>query len=241
MKVLLLLALGLAGVAMWPASAEELKKLPEGINPAKAYVLVEFGWASEVSAPSDLVISRYDETGSDLSIFDGGKAKREQARKGFFRVKERATRMHLLEVEPGLYIAEGAGGTSFSLGSRTLAATASRIVDLGVMKADTDFPEGESAAKFGVGDVLKTAFFGAFAGPKQEPRPLFIAARPRTETDVAIPSVLGHLTDKVVWLRTDTTFGNHLGGLVNRFGDVRKGRLRPTDVDPPRRRAYRKL
>ena len=218
MKLPHLLALGLAAVAAWPASAEELKKLPEGINPAKAYVLVEFGWATEVSAPSDLVISRYDETGSDLSILHGGKAQRERARKGFLKDKERATRMHLLEVEAGLYIVEGAGGTSFSLGSRTFTATAGRIVDLGVMKADTDFPEGESAAKFGVGDVLKTAFFGAFAGPKQEPRPLFIAARPRTERDLAIPSGLGHLTDKVIWLRTDATFGNHLGGLINRFG-----------------------
>ena len=60
--------------------------------------------------------------------------------------------------------------------------------------------------------------FGAFAGPRQEPRPAFVTVRTRGSSDLQPTGQLATQARAVEWQARDATFGNHLGGLVNRFG-----------------------
>ena len=102
------------------------------------------------------------------------------------------------------------------------------MVDLGVMSVATDWPEGEGPAKIGVGDILKMGLFGAFAGPKQQPRPVFVTQRQREASDMVLPPMLMAQAQPVKWESRSVTFGNHLGGLVNRFGGRAERVARPT-------------
>ena len=208
----------LTNAIVLPAAAEELKKLPAALDPDKAYVLVELEAFNGAKQASDLLLARYDPEKRDLHFDGDGKPQREIAHKGFSKDRERRSRLHLLEVDPGLYVVEGANDTSFSLGSRTFTAAAGEVVDLGVIRGQTDFMDGEEAEGFGVGEVLKAAFLGPFFSPKVEPRATFLTARDRGAEDSAIPPVLAARTKPVVWGPADATFGNHLGGLINRFG-----------------------
>lgn len=226
MKHALTMAAGLAALAS-PVAAEELKKLPEPLDPSKAYVIVELGTLDDGGIKGEIVLARYDSEGGDIRGYAGSapelnkkalRAAHEGARKGFVKDKERGTRLHLIELEPDLYVVEAANGTTFALGSRTFRATPGSVTDLGVITVATDWAEGEAAAKFGVGDAAKLLLFGAFAGPKQDPRPTFLTQRARSSSDLQIPPVLVKDVRPVVWQATDVTFGNHLGGLVNRFG-----------------------
>lgn len=207
------------------ASAKELKDAPRGLDPAKAYVLVELGMLDAGPVRSTIVLARYDAESRD--VLGHGRSqvvleRRAQAEvhetvsKGF--VKEDERRLHLLELEPGLYVIEGANGTSFSLGSRTFRAEAGTVTDLGVMAVATDWPEGEGPQKLGAGDIGKLLLFGAFAGPRQEPRPTFVTVRARVSSDLQPTGPLAAQARVVEWQAGDATFGNHLGGLVNRFG-----------------------
>ena len=146
------------------------------------------------------------------------RARRESAAKGLIKDKQRRSRLHLLELDPDLYVVEAANGTSFSLGSRSFRAEAGQVVDLGVMRVGTDRPEGEEPAKIGVKDILKMGLLGGFGAPKQQPRPMFVTHRSRDGADIALPPMLAAQARPVVWESQAVTFGNHLGGLVNRFG-----------------------
>lgn len=209
-----------------PGGAEELKKLPAELNPSKAYVVVELGSLDDTKIAGNLMLARYDAERGD--VFGLGKAKpaegeaprprREHAAKGMVKDKARGTRLHLLELDPALYVVEAANGTSFSLGSRTFRAEAGTVVDLGVMDVITDWPEGEGPAKIGVKDILKMGLLGGFAGPKQDPRPVFVTVRERAAGDMALPASLAKRVSPVAWESRDSIFGNHLGGMINRFG-----------------------
>ena len=220
-------ALALAAVAALScaASAKELKDVPRNLDPAKAYVIVELGMLDAGPMRGSVVLARYDADGRD--VYGHGRSQvvlerraanaiHETASKGFVNEDER--RLHLLELEPGLYVIEGANGTSFSLGSRTFLAEAGSVTDLGVMAVATDWPEGEGPQKLGVGDIGKLMLFGAFAGPRQEPRPAFVTVRTRGSSDLQPTGQLATQARAVEWQARDATFGNHLGGLVNRFG-----------------------
>lgn len=240
-----LVSIGLAAAfATTPAAAEELKKLPASLDPAKAYVVVELGSLDATKMPGMLVVARYDPGAGDLSGMGraarpgGGKPPRpETAEKGLVKDKDRGARLHLLALEPDLYVVQAANGTSFSLGSRSFRAEAGQVIDLGVMKVATDWPEGEGPAKIGVGDILKMGLFGAFAGPKQQPRPVFVAQRAREAGDMALPPLLAARAQPVEWQSRTATFGNHLGGLVNRFGGRAERGTRPAtapaEASPP--------
>ncbi len=210
-----------------PAAAEELKKLPEQLDPSKAYVLVELGALDGSKVPGELVLARYDTEGGDVlghgrsAVELDKKALRavhEAARKGMIKDNDRRTRLHLLELEPDLYVVEAANGTSFALGSRTFRADAGQVTDLGVFDVATDWDDGEGAAKIGAGDILKMALLGSFGMPKTEPRPTFITVRERAAGDISLPPMLAGKLEVVSWESDDATFGNHLGGLINRLG-----------------------
>lgn len=209
-------------LAAAPATAEELKKLPAGLDPAKAYVVVEVGAVDETKVPGNLIVARYDAVSADLLGLGRsaakGDASRDGATKGLIRDKLRRSKLHLLELEPALYVVEAANGTSFSLGSRSFRAEAGQVLDLGVMRVATDRPDGEEPAKIGVKDILKMGLLGGFGGPKQQPRPVFVTHRNREASDIGLPPMLAAQVRPVVWEARAVTFGNHLGGLVNRFG-----------------------
>lgn len=220
-----------------PVAAEELKKLPAQLDPAKAYVVVELGSLDDTKIAGNLVLARYDAERGD--VFGLGKAKpdagdapkpqRESAVKGLVKDKARGARLHVIALDPALYVVEAANGTSFSLGSRTFRAEAGKVVDLGVMDVATDWPEGEGPAKIGVKDILKMGLLGGFAGPKQDPRPVFVTVRSRAAGDMALPPSLAAKAAPVAWESQSSIFGNHLGGLINRFGGRAERVARPAE------------
>lgn len=225
MKYEIVLAAAAAVALPASAGAKELKEAPERLDPSKAYVLVELGMLDETHMRGSIVLARYDAASGDVLghgrsqvTMDNKERRRvhEAVNKGMIKDGER--RLHLLELEPDLYVLEAANGTSFSLGSRTFRVQAGTVTDLGVMRVATDWAEGEAAPEFGVKDVAKLMLFGAFAGPRQEPRPTFVTARPRTAGDLALPALLAAGAQPVSWEAEGVTFGNHLGGLVNRMG-----------------------
>ncbi len=237
MKRALAIAVACATVAT-PAVAEELKKLPDRLDPSKAYVLVELGSLDETGIKGEIVLARYDAEAGDVlghGPSEAGldkksmRAVHESVRKGFVKDKERHTRLHLLELEPDLYVVEAANGTSFSLGSRTFRAEPGTVTDLGVVAIATDWAEGEGPPTFGVGDAAKLLLFGAFAGPKQPPRPVFVTVHERSSGNLQLPAMLASRARAVTWEATDATFGNHLGLLVNRFGGRAERETRTAD------------
>jgi len=112
---------------------------------------------------------------------------------------------------PDTWVIEGAGGTAFSLGSRTFTLAAGDMVDLGV----------ESPPRLAVGRVATLALLGPFARTPLQ-RPAFLDMRARGAADFAIPVQLRSAIVPVR-LQPGARFGNDLGGLVNRI-DGRRGR-----------------
>jgi hypothetical protein len=144
-------------------------------------------------------------------------------------VKDAKRRLYLIEIDPGTWVIAGTGAsgaslgsadTSFSLGSYHFEAKAGELVDLGVFepkREESDNPDTRMNAVKLLG--------GPLFGGRVEPVPNRLDIRPRGESDVAVPE----------WLATKPlvhpafvyggTFGNSVGGLVNRI-DGKQGRGR---------------
>ena len=216
-------------------NAEALSKVPAQLNPAKAYVLVEYelmddplkglpGSRQRMPLIAGLALARYD--GALKDVRGLGRAKdnpvpKGQAAEERFRSKVLArtetSRMLLLELEPDLWVVQGYGNTSFSLGSVSFRLEPGTITDLGVVSAAPDWAEDQRAMTGG--DLVKMAFLGPFA-KKPDVAPLRASFRPRTDKD--LPILAGLPKDKVqpVAFLPDAKFGNYLGGLVNRIDGV---------------------
>ncbi|HEV2078318.1 MAG TPA: hypothetical protein VGR19_00250 [Allosphingosinicella sp.] len=219
--------LSLALAAVPATAAEQLKKIPAALDPAKAYVLVEVHNHDEGIARGVVVFARYDPEGGDLR---GGKRSppsglgkdvpvRIASTKPLLKEKER--RLYLLTLEPDTWVIEGAGGTAFSLGSKTFKAVAGQVIDLGIFSPGGDWPDGEGPFKLTAGKLVGMALLGPFAkGPK--PQPAMLAIRERTADDMPVPEPLRARVVSAVFT-SGAKFGNYLGGLVNRI-DGRKGR-----------------
>lgn len=143
--------------------------------------------------------------------------------------KDAKRRLYLIEIDPGTWVIAGTGAsgaslgsadTSFSLGSYHFEAKAGELVDLGVFEPKREVSDNP--------DTKMTAvklFGGPLFGGRVEPVPNRLEIRPRGEGDVAVPG----------WLATKPlvhpafvyggTFGNSVGGLVNRI-DGKQGRGR---------------
>lgn len=230
-----LFAAALAGLTAHPAMAETLAKVPAQLNPAKAYVLVEYelqanpfkdlpGSRSRLPLIAGLSFARYDADKADVRGL--GKAASNPVPKGQkptepFRsrvlARSEASRMLLLELEPDLWVVQGFGNTSFSLGSYSFRLEPGTITDLGVVAAEPDWATDQRAANGG--DLLKMAFLGPFA-KKPDVAPARASFRPRTGSDLPIPPGLPAQRVQAVAFTPDAKFGNYLGGLVNRIEGV---------------------
>ena len=218
-----------------PASAETLKKIPASLNPAKAYLLVEYklqanpysglpGSRKTMPLQNGLALARYDAAIGDVRGM--GKAKGNPVPAGQVAIeafrnkpiaKGEASRLFLLELEPDTWVIQGYGDTSFSLGSYSFELTAGSFVDLGVVSAERDWAEGQKPPN--AGSIIGAAFAGPFA-KRPDMAPLRATFRPRGSSDMGFPA--GLPADRIVpvVLEQGATFGNYLGGLVNRIEGV---------------------
>jgi hypothetical protein len=143
--------------------------------------------------------------------------------------KDGKRRLFLLEIDPGTWVITGTGGsgaslgsadTSFSLGSYHFEARAGEVLDLGVFepqREETDNPD----AKLTSGKLIGMMFLHQ----RIEPVPNRLAIRPRGQDDLAIPAWLASRPLVQPAFVYGGTFGNSLGGLVNRV-DGKDGRGR---------------
>lgn len=220
-----------------PADAAALKAVPPTLDPAKAYILVEYKrtpnpHAGAPLAPKylpqmgGLALGRYDPALGDIRGLGKAAANPVPGKKGlteFFQnrpvVKTDAALLYLHEVEPDTYVVQGWANTSFSLGSYRFEAKPGMVVDLGIVSAAPDWPEGEEPKPLTVGKLLGMALAGPFA--KAPPvAPARISFRPRGSDDIPVPAGLPADRVTTVAFEHGATFGNHLGGLVNRVEGV---------------------
>lgn len=222
-------------VAALPAQASQLfKKLPVALDPTKAYVLVEIGKLDQAMLDATLILGRYDSAKGDVAAPTpppGGKVRR-----GGWRldnrlhllkptVKTKGHRLFVAELDPGLWVIEGANDTSFSLGSSTLQLEPGAVVDLGVASVYSDFPEGEKRDVLTTGRLLKGALVGGlFGSTLPPPMPKAVDFRPRAASDMQLPPQFATSARTAAWAG-EVRFGNQIGGLVNRMGG-RKARFR---------------
>jgi hypothetical protein len=240
-----LAALALAAAA--PAAATTLKQVPASLNPAKAYILVEYklqknpygaglpGSRKTLPLKAGLIFARYDPAAGDIRGMGKARANPvapgQQAVEGFRSkpiAKAAGSRLFLIEVEPDTWVVQGFGNTSFSLGSYTFALAPGSVTDLGVVTAEPDWAEGQEPPD--MGSLLGAALAGPFA-KSPDIAPMRASFRPRAGGDIPIPA--GIPADRVqpVTFTPGAKFGNYLGGLVNRIEGV-NARLRTRDAPP---------
>lgn len=212
-----------------PAAASQVyEKPPTALDPGKAYVVVETGKVDDGLLYGTLVLGRYDSAAQDIvaptmrppdgKIPRGGWKldNRLHLIKPAMKVKER--RLYIAELDPGLWVVEGANDTAFSLGSSTLQLEAGTVIDLGVATIYSDFPEGEKRDVLTSGRLMKGAIMGGLLGSRlPPPMPKAVEFRPRGAADMPLPLGLAEGAQPVTWAGA-VRFGNHLNGLVNRMG-----------------------
>lgn len=234
MKTKLLLAAAVACLAV-PAAADTLNKVPAELNPAKAYILVEYklmpnpmanlpGSRKTMPLTEGLTFARYDPVLGDIRGLGKAKANPvpgKQAAAEPFRNREivrgDAARLHLIEVEPDTWVIQGFGKTSFSLGSYAFQLEPGTVTDLGVAEPAIDWAEGQRAMNGG--DLVKMALMGPFA-KRPDIAPARVGFRARTDRDIALPAGLPRHKVRPVSFVSNVKFGNYLGGLVNRIDGV---------------------
>lgn len=234
MKNKMLLAITAACIAA-PAAADTLKKLPATLNPAKAYILVEYklmtnplagfpGSRKTMPLVNGLIFARYDPVLGDIRGMGKAKANPVPGKQSPVEpfqnrelVKGDSARLHLIEVEPDTWVVQGFGNTSFSLGSYAFKLEPGTVTDLGVAEPAMDWAEGEHAQ--GAGDIFKMALLGPFA-KRPDIAPTRVSFRPRTERDIPVPAGLPRDKIRSVAFEPNSKFGNYLGGLVNRIDGV---------------------
>lgn len=218
-----------AALALSSASAHASRlhdKVPAQLDPSKAYVVVEIGRMDGAMLFGTLTLGRYDTERMDIAIATprpSGKLPRggwKLDNRLFLNepaIKEKDRRFYIAELDPGLWVIEGANDTAFSLGSQTMELAAGSITDLGVVSVYTDFPDGEKRDVLTTGRLMRGALMGGLFGsvvPKAMPRA--IDFRSRVVADMLLPPVFA-AAQPATWSR-EVQFGNYLGGLVNRMG-----------------------
>ncbi|HEX8379775.1 MAG TPA: hypothetical protein VF619_04390 [Allosphingosinicella sp.] len=233
-RLALLAALALAATAT-PAQAKTLKQVPAALNPAKAYMLVEYkllknpfanfpGSRKTMPLKAGLAFGRYDP--ALLDIRGMGKASGnpvpagQQPIEGFRYkpiAKGPATRLMLIEVDPGTWVVQGFGNTSFSLGSYAFELEPGTVTDLGIVEAEPDWADGQKPPD--IGDVLKAGLAGPFS-KSPDIAPMRAVFRPRAGGDIPLPAGIPAEKVRPVAFIPGAKFGNYLGGLVNKIEGV---------------------
>jgi hypothetical protein len=139
-------------------------------------------------------------------------------------VKGPESRLFLLEMEPGIWVVEGFGNTSFSLGSYSFELAPGSVTDLGIVTAEPDWAEGQKPPN--IGSLFAAALAGPFA-KRQDVAPMRVTFRPRGEGDIPLPAGIPAERVHPAAFTPGAKFGNYLGGLVNRIGGV-NARVRET-------------
>lgn len=230
----LLAALALASAAV-PAAAATLRQVPAALNPAKAYILVEYkllknpygglpGSRKTMPLKSGLIFARYDAALGDIRGMGKARANPvgpgQQTTEGFRSkpiAKGPGSRLFLIEVEPDLWVVQGFGNTSFSLGSYTFELAPGTVTDLGVVEAEPDWAEGQEPPD--AASLLASAMAGPF-GKSPDIAPMRASFRPRTAADIPVPAGIPAEKVRPVTFSRGAKFGNYLGGLVNRIEGV---------------------
>lgn len=225
---LLFLVAAFAAAAASASAAEVLRTLPSTLDPAKAYALVEIRNHDGGSQAGNITLARYDAAGGDVrgglrspgsALARGVAVRLTVSRRPLARSDE--SRLYLLELEPDTWVIEGAGGTAFSLESRTFTIRAGEVLDLGVFSPRGDWPEGEGPPQLTAGRLAGIALLGPFARMPR-PQPAMLEIRPRGDGDLDVPESLRGVVVPAEF-SAGARFGNYLGGLVNRI-DGRAGR-----------------
>ncbi len=228
-------ALLAAMIAATPAAAETLKAVPGRLDPAKAYILVEYklqpnpmanfpGSRKTIPLVAGLSFARYDPVLTDVRGLGRAKANPvpagQQPTEPFRNrevVKAEGARLFLIAVEPDTWVVEGWANTSFSLGSYAFRLEPGTVTDLGVVTAASDWAEGDHPPT--MGGVIGAAFLGPFA-KRPAIAPTRASFRPRGEGDIPVPTGLSRDRVVPVAFTPGVKFGNYLGGLVNRIEGV---------------------
>lgn len=221
--VVMVTALLIAAPAAYaqPKSASQLK-------PDKAYLLVQIDPLEFKLMGTNRIV-----TGVLFAPYD---VDNKQVRAGVLVLKRPIAkngkrRLFLVEVDPGTWVISGTAGsgaplgaadTSFSLGSYHFEAKAGELLDLGVFqpqREESDNPDAKMTSGKLVGMM--------FLHQRIEPVPTKLTIRPRGDGDIVIPAWLASRPQVQPVFVYGATFGNSLGGLVNRI-DGREGRGRAT-------------
>ncbi len=219
------LPLAVALLAIAPAVYAKIKSADE-MKTEKAYLLVQVD-----PVEMKLLGTNKITTGILFAPYDPAT---KQVRAGVMALKDPVAkdekrRLYLVEVDPGTWVIAGTGAsgaslgsadTSFSLGSYHFEAKAGELIDLGVFlpaREESDNPDTKMNAMKLLG--------GPLFGGRVEPVPNRMDIRPRGEGDVPVPLWLAAKPMIQPLFVYGGTFGNSLGGLVNRV-DGKEGRGR---------------
>jgi hypothetical protein len=237
--------LPVTGLVLIATTAQAADK-PLMLDPNAAYVVVEVtnlvdqGFKG-TKVPGSLILARYDPVKGDVRggyrSPDTVLPKDQPVRITFAGkplIKSKTSRLFFAKLEPDTWVVEGSNATSFALGSLRFEVKPGQLIDLGVMTPSPDYGEGEGATPINAGTMLKMTTIGQLFGGGGMPRPKQVKLdwHIRTATDLALPALLSTVSATPASFTYGASFGNYLGGLVNRI-DGRAGRGRPVEVPPP--------
>jgi hypothetical protein len=229
--------IALALIAASPVLAKALTSVPRMLDPTKAYVLIEYKrtpnpYYGTPLAPrflpqmAGIVLGRYDVALGDIRGLGKAASNPVPGKRGPSEpfqnqplLKTETALVYLHELAPDTYVVQGWGNTSFSLGSYRFAAKPGVVTDLGVVSASPDWAPGEKPGPLTAGKLIGAALAGPFAKPPPV-APARATFRARTSSDTPPPAGLPDNQITPVSFETGATFGNYLGGLVNRIEGV---------------------
>lgn len=198
------------------------------LDPRSAYVVIDIEDLEDAfmkgdERPGDVTFGRYDPQGRDIRGGDlsPGTALpgREPPRVTVNRrpvARAEGVRQYVVELVPDTWVIEGASGTAFSLGSVSFEIGPGEVIDLGVVKPRVDYAEGEEAMS--VGDVALKALMPFGSMRPKNIRAVWLEQRARAPGDLPLPAIVDGRGTTPATLVEGATFGNYLGGLVNRLG-----------------------
>jgi len=219
------LLLAVAALVALPAAASAKDR---ELDPRAAYVVIDIedledAFVKGTDQPGEVTLGRYDPQARDIRGGDLSPGTALPARQApRVTVNRRAVtkadgvRQYVVELVPDTWVIEGASGTAFSLGSVSFEIGPGEVLDLGVVTPRVDFVEGEEAMS--VGDVALKALIPFGSMRPKNIRPVWLERRARGAGDLPLPAIVGQRGATPATFVEGATFGNYLGGLVNRMG-----------------------